>query len=483
MLALLRGAVGAAAVAALALTPAAVAVGSPAAVTAEPVGGPRLGSSGVVVDLGPRAKPLPSIHADSWLVADLTTGEVLAAKAPHQQVRPASTLKTLTAVTLMPVLPKDRVVTIGPGPTHADGSHVGLVEGATYTVWDLWHGLLLPSGNDAAVALAEANGGMSTTVQQMQAKARELGALDTTVKNSSGLDKDGQYTSAYDMALFARAAMGLEDFRTVTATTHYDFPGKMPATATAPRKTYRIYTQNRLLLHDYPGAVGGKTGFTSLAHRTFWGAAERDGHLLVVTMFDNKELTENAAKALLSWGFANRTRVTPVGTLVAPAAESPSPEPSGGASGDPAAAPGGAAAIAGSTAVSLGSGLRGLLLPAAVVALIAALGWWWWRRRTPEDEPPALRGPVAPDPRTPARAVPVVTVLPEPARPGAPDPGDPQVSDDTAPVPVVAPAPSSAAAPGPAVAPAPPEPPAPPVRPEVGGGNVRVVRPPQRPEA
>jgi hypothetical protein len=189
-------------------------------------------------------------------------------------VLPASTLKTLTAVTLMPVLDKTQVVTASDKATHADGSHVGLVSGGTYTVWDLWHALLLPSANDAAYALAEANGGMVATIRAMQSTAIRLGALDTVVKSDSGLDHPGQVTSAYDMALFARAAMADPDFATVTKTVSYSFPGKVPV-AGAKRATYKIYSQNRLLLHGFPGIVGGKTGFTSLAHRTFWAAASR----------------------------------------------------------------------------------------------------------------------------------------------------------------------------------------------------------------
>ncbi len=171
------------------------------------VGGPSLASTGVVVVPGVGTAPLPTIGAKSWVLADLTTGEVLAAKNPHRLGRPASTLKTLTAVTLLPVLDKETVHTVTYKEASADGGHVGIVPGATYTAWDLWHGLLLPSGNDAAAALAGAHGGMKKTVADMQATAARLQAADTTVRNPSGLDADGQVTSAYDLALIARAAL------------------------------------------------------------------------------------------------------------------------------------------------------------------------------------------------------------------------------------------------------------------------------------
>ncbi|HET7900245.1 MAG TPA: hypothetical protein VFL59_03590 [Candidatus Nanopelagicales bacterium] len=476
-----RRAVAGAAVLAAALLPlpvAAVAAPSgtraPAAVMGDPVGGPALGSAGIILKPGPGTQRLPAIDADAWVLADITTGEVLAAKAPHKKVLPASTLKTLTAVTLMPVLPKDQVVTISDAVTHADGSHVGLVSGATYTVWDLWHGLLLPSGNDAAAALAEANGGMTPTVRAMQAKAIELGALDTSVHNDSGLDNPRQFTSAYDMALFARAALSNPDFATVTKTISYDFPGKGVAPG-ARRSTYKIYTQNRLLLHDFPGTVGGKTGFTSLAHRTFWGAAERGGHTLVVTIFQVRQPTEQAAKALLTWGFANRTKVTPVGTLVAPTEPSADPSTSASPVAAAGAGPEGTSAIgAGSTAVSLGSTARMLLVPLLVVVVIAAIVWWLLRRRGRNDSVgPVLLTAPAPD-STPVVVLPVVS------------------PDDTAPVPVirsgtpppaqpVAPVAPSEAADAPDAEPAPAEPspsPAPQPRPRPEpGGNVRIVRP------
>ncbi|MGD9954946.1 MAG: D-alanyl-D-alanine carboxypeptidase family protein, partial [Candidatus Nanopelagicales bacterium] len=361
--------------------------------------------------------------------------------------RPASTMKTLTALTLMPALKKDAKHTATYAEASADGGRVGIVPDATYTNWDLWHGLLLPSGNDAAAALAGSYGGMKKTVADMQAVAVSLQANDTVVKNPSGLDADGQVTSAYDLALIARAAMQLEDFREVTASVSYDFPGR-PAGKNKKRPTYKIYTQNRLLLHGFDGAVGGKTGYTTLAGRTFWGAAERNGHVLAVTLLQVRDRTETAAKALLEWGFANRTKVTPVGTLVEPlpeGGESPAPEAS-------AVAPdAGATVVAGGAAPNAeGSGSPASpLLIALGAAVLAGAGavWWALARRGRQDALPDLRTAAAP------RAAEPVVVLPE----RMPDPE-----------PVVA---------GPAADPAPAAPAAPPAL----GGHVRVVRPPARP--
>jgi D-alanyl-D-alanine carboxypeptidase (penicillin-binding protein 5/6) len=290
------------------------------------IGGPLLAGTGIIERPNADAAPLPKILADTWLIADLTTGQVLAAKNPHARVRPASTLKTLTSVTLMPQLDRNAIHTATDKDIRVDGSHVGIVTGGTYTVWDLWHGLLLPSGNDAAMALADQYGGFGKTVAAMQAMARNLQANDTHVVNPSGLDADGQLTSAYDMALIAGAAMQIPDFRTVANTKSYAFPGYMPKPG-HKRKTFQIYTENRLLRHDYRGIAGGKTGFTSLAHRTFWAAAERNGHMLLVTLFQIHEPTEQAARELLNWGFDNHSRVNPIGTLVPPLTSIPTTSP------------------------------------------------------------------------------------------------------------------------------------------------------------
>jgi D-alanyl-D-alanine carboxypeptidase (penicillin-binding protein 5/6) len=275
------------------------------------VGGPDLAHHGVVSHGRP-----PVVYAKAWVLADATTGEVLAAKNAHQRMRPASTLKTLTAVTLLPLLDKQQTYRAQYEDAAVEGSAVGIVPGGTYTVDQLFYGLMLPSGNDAAHALASAAGGMRRTVTLMSKQATRLQAYDTTVRNPSGLDADGEYSSAYDLALFARAGLQRDDFRRYVTTTSYAFPGRMPRNA-GKRDTFMIYNQNPLLT-DYRGALGVKTGFTTLAGRTFVGAARRQGHLLVVALMGVVEPSEDAAARLLTWGFANVGDVAPVGVLVDP---------------------------------------------------------------------------------------------------------------------------------------------------------------------
>jgi D-alanyl-D-alanine carboxypeptidase (penicillin-binding protein 5/6) len=277
-----------------------------------PGGGAQLATTGLVVD-APGAKPLPKLTATSFLLADLDTGEVLAASNPHGRLRPASTLKVLTALTLLPRLAPDTVYTAQSADANAEGSRVGIVPNATYTVRQLFQGMFLMSGNDAAAALANAAGGQRQTVAAMNATAKGLGALDTTVQNPSGLDAPGQYTSAYDLALFARAGLARQDFRDYDTTVKTAFPGKMPKKGKT-RKSFQIYTQDRLLL-NYPGAIGVKTGWTTKARGTFVGAATRGGHTLVATVMHTKFSSWEESRALLEWGFANIAKARPVGSL------------------------------------------------------------------------------------------------------------------------------------------------------------------------
>ncbi|MHB1800255.1 MAG: D-alanyl-D-alanine carboxypeptidase family protein [Actinomycetes bacterium] len=292
-------------------------VPSPPLVAGPVIGGPALGRTGLVVDV-PRAVPTPpAVRAHSYLVADAGTGAVLAAKNPHVAYRPASTLKLLMALVVMPRLDPATEHTATFTEASIEGSRVGIVPGATYTVADLWYGLFLNSANDAATALADANGGVAPTVEQMRQEARSLGANDTTVVNPTGLDADGQYSSAYDLALFGRAALGIPGLTRYTTTTSFAFPGRMPAPGRT-RSTFMIYTEQRFVLHD-PYGIGLKNGYTSLANSTLITAATRDGHTVLVSLMDDGPWVWKDAIALTGWAFAHGSQVTPVGDLVEPA--------------------------------------------------------------------------------------------------------------------------------------------------------------------
>ena len=276
-----------------------------------PVGGALLKGEGVVVQPRAGAPALPTdLTSSSWLVADLDTGEVLATKAPHERFLPASTLKTLTAVTLIPRLDPSQLVKCSYRDAVVDGSKVGLVPGMSYTVRKLLTAMLVVSGNDAADALAEAAGGIGKTVRLMNGEATHLQAYDTFARTPSGLDGPGESTSAYDLALIARAGLQLPAFR--------DYVGTVSSTVPAPHhKHFQIYTHNRLLT-SYRGAIGVKNGYTVAADATYVGAATRNGHTMLVTLMHAQPYFWDEARSLLDWGFRARSTVDPVGTLVDP---------------------------------------------------------------------------------------------------------------------------------------------------------------------
>jgi D-alanyl-D-alanine carboxypeptidase (penicillin-binding protein 5/6) len=290
------------------------------------VGGEQLSASGVVVAAG--APSLPATSAAGWLVADLDTGEVLAARDPHGRYAPASTLKTLTALTLIPALDPHTQVQPTFDDVNVEGSKVGLVQGISYPVSQLFTAMLVVSGNDAANTLATANGGLGKTVDQMNAEAARLQAFDTHAATPNGLDAPHQLSSAYDLALIARAGMQLPAFRGYVATRHSRIRGP-------GGKTIAISSHDKLL-YNYEGAIGIKNGYTVKARATFVGAATRDGHTLLVTLMRTNPRYWPEAAALLDWGFKAKAAgamavgqlVEPTGTVVASA----SPEPIAAAS-------------------------------------------------------------------------------------------------------------------------------------------------------
>ncbi|GGM23974.1 hypothetical protein GCM10011608_06000 [Micromonospora sonchi] len=306
------------------------------------VGGDALATPGLVVP--PNAPTPPKVTATSWLVADLDSGEVLGGCGPHEYATPASVQKLLLAATMLSRLDPDAVVTvtredldIAPG-----SSAVGLLAGGRYPVRTLWLGLLLQSGNEAANALARLGGGPDGAaggVRAMNEQARRLGALQTRAVTPSGLDAAGQFTSAYDLALIARACFADPAFRRYALTERT----RIPAQKALRGKGFEIQNENQLI-YRYPGALGGKTGFTDYARHTYVGAAERDGRRLVVTLLGAEPRPlrgwEQGA-ALLDWGFSLPPasavgRLVEPGELDAPPTAGPdAPQPGDAPSTDP----------------------------------------------------------------------------------------------------------------------------------------------------
>lgn len=281
----------------------------------------------------PGATPPPELGAFSWIIADADSGEVLAAKGARHRLPQASTTKALTALTVIPHLDPHSTYVARKKDANADGSRVGIEAGATYTIDDLLKGLMLPSGNDAASALANANGGWPKTIAQMNGEARRLGALDTAVQNPSGLDAPGHYSTPFDLVTIFRAGLELPLFRQLVGTKTAAFPGEMPKPG-KKRATYPISNQDRLLMKGYPGIIGGKTGYTTNAGRTFVGAATRHGHTLLIAIMRTEQHLDEAGAKLLDWGFANVGKVNSLDTLPEPGQELPANNDSSPAAGD-----------------------------------------------------------------------------------------------------------------------------------------------------
>jgi D-alanyl-D-alanine carboxypeptidase (penicillin-binding protein 5/6) len=318
------------------------------------VGGPLMASTGTVVNQpSGQAVPVPDVPASAWVIANADTGQVLAAKDPHGEYGPASTLKVLTAVTLIPLLNPRAEVVASQLATSQEPSSAWLIAGRSYNVADLFRALLMISANDAAVALTEATGSFDKGMALINAEARHLQAYDVVAKMPNGLDAPEQVVSAYDEALIARQALRMPAFMA------YD--GTLTSRLELQPGDWETLVNQNYLLTQYPGGIGGKIGWTTPAEATYIGLARRNGVTLIVTVLhctSQQEVT--SAEQLLDWGFAMNGKVLPVGTLVPPLAEPPWP-------------PGGSSPVAG-TPNRAGGSSGGNGHPKTVAAVARASG-------------------------------------------------------------------------------------------------------------
>ncbi len=236
------------------------------------------------------AEEAPSISARACVLTDAESGRVLYEHNADEFLPIASTTKIMTAMLVLESCALDEAVVIPPECAGVEGSSMCLTPGETVSVEDLLYGLMLQSGNDAAVALAvHAAGSLEAFAARMNAKCAALGLAQTHYVNPHGLDAEGQGSTARELAVIARAAMENETFRTIVAT---------------ERKTIgdQTYVNHNRLLRDYPGAVGVKTGYTMAAGRILVSCAMRDGmRLLCVTIADPDDWADHTS--LLDWGF------------------------------------------------------------------------------------------------------------------------------------------------------------------------------------
>lgn len=259
----------------------------------------------------------PDCSAKSAVLIEAETGTVLYSKDMHTQRAMASTTKIMTAILTIEAGDLDTEFTVDPLAIMVEGTSMGLVEGDRVSRRDLLYGIILPSGNDAANAAAvSVSGSIPAFVELMNAKASELGLVNTHFVTPSGLDAKGHYTSAYDLAMLTAYAMKNELFREIVSCKSKQLEyGNPPYSRT-------LYNSNKMLSR-YDGAIGVKPGFTDNARRCLVSAAERNGTTLIaVTLNDGNDYNDHAA--MLDYGFtqvsaypletACSTRVSVAGT-------------------------------------------------------------------------------------------------------------------------------------------------------------------------
>ncbi|MBI2955361.1 MAG: D-alanyl-D-alanine carboxypeptidase [Chloroflexi bacterium] len=230
----------------------------------------------------------PDLIALSAAIIDGATGKMLYAKNAQARMAPASVTKIMTAVVALENARLSDYVQIKVNGYAMVGSSImGLQPGEVLTLEDLLYGLMLPSGNDAALAIAQHVGGTEARfVQMMNEKAAALGLKDTHFMNPHGLDEDDHYSSAYDLAMLGRYAMQNPEFVKIAGTKTRVAKGK---------NTYALVNGNRLL-GQYDGLDGVKTGFTDNAGQSYVASVTRNGRRVFVGLIKSTDRYRDATE-------------------------------------------------------------------------------------------------------------------------------------------------------------------------------------------
>jgi D-alanyl-D-alanine carboxypeptidase (penicillin-binding protein 5/6) len=254
----------------------------------------------------PSVGAAPDVAATTAYVLDADTGAVYYAKDADEERPMASTTKIMTALVALERGNLDQTITVGADAqamVRRDSSYMGLKAGEQLTLRELLYGLMLPSGNDAAVAIADGvAGSQDAFVELMNERAQELGLTHTHFANPHGLDAPDHYTTARDLAMLALVALQQPQIVQIAATLHYSIP------KTATHKAYELQTGDDLLpgaRSPYPGALGLKPGYTGPAGYTMAFAARRQGHLIIGAVLDDPtwQVRIDDMRKLLDWGF------------------------------------------------------------------------------------------------------------------------------------------------------------------------------------
>lgn len=261
----------------------------------------------LILNTANAAEKPPKINAESSILIDANTGQVLYSKDENAKHFPASTTKILTALVVLDNTNLKDVVTIGHNPPFADGSSIGLKEGEKFTVETLLTGLLLESGNDCAEALAEHVGGsIKNFAKMMNEKAKELGCTDSNFENPSGLPNNKHVTTAHDLALIMRAALDNPNYIKISRIVST----QLPASNLDGEKRWvnnHNYLLNKNSKYYYKYTLAGKSGYTDVARHTFVISGEKNGERLIAVFLKANDKVKNYKDManLLDYGFNN----------------------------------------------------------------------------------------------------------------------------------------------------------------------------------
>ncbi len=239
-----------------------------------------------------------STSAKSAILTEAKTGEVLYEKNAYQKMPMASTTKIMTAICAIENGNLDEVVTVDSRAAGIEGSSMYLKNGEKITLRNLLYGLMLSSGNDAAVAIA-LNVGKSVEnfADMMNETAKKIGVKDTSFKNPNGLDEEGHYTTAYDLAQITRYALSNSELAKIVSTNEITLAGNENSNA-------RSLRNHNKLLRIYEGATGVKTGFTKKSGRCLVSSSERNGiNLIAVTLNDPNDWNDHIS--MFNYAFDN----------------------------------------------------------------------------------------------------------------------------------------------------------------------------------
>ncbi len=247
------------------------------------------------VDAGAADVPAPEISARAALVMEAESGQALYERNADEPMLIASTTKIMTALVVLEHCDLDATVTVDAAWTGIEGSSMYLKPGQTLTIRDLLYGLMLASGNDAAVALAcTAAGSVEAFAGLMNEKAQALGCVNTHFANANGLDDPAHFSSARDLALITREALNYDAFRQIVSTTSRTIGAN-------------TFVNHNRLLRECEGVFGVKTGYTMAAGRALVTACERNGlTLLCVTLSAPDDWDDH--KSLYDWAYSLYSR-------------------------------------------------------------------------------------------------------------------------------------------------------------------------------